>query len=64
MLFQLVGHILVVVLLVAQRPQQIKESRPGIFSLLAHGLDEFLAERLQEVAVADFGSVALEHLES
>jgi len=62
-LFQFVRHILVVILFVPQRAQQVEQLRPGVLPLLAHGLDEFLAEGLEEVAVADFRGVALERLE-
>ena len=52
------------ILFVPQSAQQIKEFCPSVLPLPAHGLDEFFAERLEEVAVADFGSVTLECLES
>lgn len=46
--------------LIPQRPQQIQQSRPSILPLLAHRLDEVLAEGLEEIAVADFGRPVLE----
>lgn len=50
-LLDILGHILIMILLISQRPQQIQHFRPRVLALLAEGVFEVLGQEFEEIEV-------------